>query len=100
MEDMTQMVKICLQGRRHGRWGFNIWGGRTPWRRAWLPTPAFLPRESHGQRSLVGYNPWGCKESDTTSLSRKPYEILQKRLTYMPLESQMNRTKRETEKNT
>ena len=28
------------------------------------PTPAFLPGESHGQRSLVGYSPWGCKESD------------------------------------
>ena len=30
------------------------------------PTPVFLPGESHGQRSLVGYSPWGCKESDTT----------------------------------
>ena len=30
------------------------------------PTPIFLPRESFGQRSLVGYSPWGCKESDTT----------------------------------
>ena len=29
-------------------------------------TPVFLPGESHGQRSLVGYSPWGCKESDTT----------------------------------
>ena len=29
------------------------------------PTPVFLPRESHGQRSLAGYSPWGCKESDT-----------------------------------
>ena len=28
-------------------------------------TPAFLPGESHGQRSLAGYSPWGCKESDT-----------------------------------
>ena len=26
----------------------------------------FLPGESHGQRSLVGYSPWGCKESDPT----------------------------------
>ena len=32
-----------------------------PWRRAWQPTPAFLPGESHGQRSLEGYSPWGCK---------------------------------------
>ena len=36
------------------------------WRRKWQPTPVFLPGESHGQRSLVGYSPWGCKESDTT----------------------------------
>ena len=32
----------------------------------WQPTPVFLPRKSHGQRSLVGYSPWGCKELDTT----------------------------------
>ena len=36
------------------------------WRRKWQPTPIFLPGESHRQRSLVGYSPWGCKESDTT----------------------------------
>ena len=30
------------------------------------PTPVFLPGKSHGQKSLVGYSPWGCKESDTT----------------------------------
>ena len=31
-----------------------------------MPTPVFLPEESHGQRSLVGYSPWGPKESDMT----------------------------------
>ena len=36
-----------------------------PWRREWLPTPVFLPGEFHGQRSLVGYIPWGRKELDT-----------------------------------
>ena len=36
------------------------------WRRKWQPTLVFLPGESHGGRSLVGYSPWGCKESDTT----------------------------------
>ena len=36
------------------------------WRRKWQPTPVVLPGESHGQRSLVGYSPWGLKESDTT----------------------------------
>ena len=40
--------------------------GKIPWRRAWPPTPVFLPRESHGQKSLVGYSPWGCGESDKT----------------------------------
>ena len=32
----------------------------------WQPTPIFLPGKSHGQRSLVNFSPWGCKESDTT----------------------------------
>ena len=36
------------------------------YRRKWLPTPVFLPGESHGQRSLAAYSPWGCKELDTT----------------------------------
>ena len=36
------------------------------WRRKWQPNPVFLPRESHGQRDLVGYSLWGCKELDTT----------------------------------
>ena len=35
--------------------------GKIPWRRAWQPTSAFLPGESHGQRSLAGYGPWGRK---------------------------------------
>ena len=38
----------------------------TQWRRKWQPTPVFLPGESHGWRSLVGYSPWGRKDSDTT----------------------------------
>ena len=60
-------------GREHGcqhmrlkRWGFNPWVGKIPWRRAWQSTPGFLPGESHEQRSLTGYSPWGSKESDTT----------------------------------
>ena len=40
--------------------------GKIPWRRKWQPTPVFLPGKSHGQRSLVGSGPWGCKESDMT----------------------------------
>ena len=44
------------------------------WRRKWLPTLVFLPGESHGQRSLAGYSPWGHRESDMTE-----------RLTFLPL---------------
>ena len=36
-------------------------GREDPWRREWQPTPVFLPGEFHGQRSLVGYSPWGRK---------------------------------------
>ena len=36
------------------------------WRTEWQLTPVFLPGDSHGQRSLSGYSPWGGKESDTT----------------------------------
>ena len=40
--------------------------GKIPCRREWKPTPVFLHGEVHGQRSLAGYSPWGCKEPDTT----------------------------------
>ena len=45
---------------------FRPWVRKIPGRKEWQPTPIFLPGESHGQRSLVGYSPWGCKESDMT----------------------------------
>ena len=38
--------------------GFDPWVGKIPWRRAWQPTPVFLPGEAHGQRGLAGYSPW------------------------------------------
>ena len=38
------------------------------WSRAWQPTQVFLPGKSHGWRSLAGCSPWGCEDSDTTSL--------------------------------
>ena len=44
---------------------FHLSVGNILLRRAWQPTPVFLPGQSHGQRSLEGYSPWGCKESDT-----------------------------------
>jgi len=42
-----------------------------PWRRAWQPTPVFLPGESRGQRSLVGYSPYGHKELDITEVTEQ-----------------------------
>jgi len=55
-------VKNSLQCRNHRRCGFDPWAGKIPWRRAWQPTPVFLPGESHGQRSLASYSPWCRKE--------------------------------------
>ena len=49
------------QRRRLGRHGFNPWGRKMPWKRKWQPTPVFLSGKSHGQRSLVGCSPCGCK---------------------------------------
>ena len=53
--------------------GFKPGVGKISWRKKWrkkkkrqLLTPVFLPRESHGQESQVGYSPWGHKESDMT----------------------------------
>ena len=45
---------------------FDPWVEKIPWRRKWQPTPVLLPGKSHGLRSVVGYNPWGRKESDMT----------------------------------
>ena len=39
------------------RHGFDPWVEKIPWKRAWQPTPVFLPGESHGQRNLAGYSP-------------------------------------------
>ena len=55
--------RICLQCKRSS---IDPRVGKIPWRRDRLLTPVFLPGEFHGQRSLAGYSPWGCKESDRT----------------------------------
>ena len=52
----------ACQCRRRKRHGFEPCLGKIPWRREWQPTPEFLPRESHGQRRLVGHSPWSHKE--------------------------------------
>ena len=50
--------------------------GKTPWSKRWQPTPVFLPGESHGQRSLVGYRLWGHKELDTTEHTRMLHRLI------------------------
>ena len=54
-------VRNCLQCGRHRRRGFDPWAWKMPRRRAWQPTPVFLPGASHGLSSLVGYSPWAHK---------------------------------------
>ena len=51
----------AVQGR-----GFDPWVWKIPLRRAWQPTSVLLPGKSHRQRSLMGWSPWGGKESDMT----------------------------------
>ena len=70
----------------HLQWetpGFYPLGGKIPWGRAWQPTTLFLPGEFHGQRSLVGYSPWGHKGSGTTgwlNIAQSPRIFLKKLL--------------------
>ena len=74
--------------RRHG---FSPWVEKIPWSRKWQPTPVFLPQESHGQRSLVGYSPWGCKESYTTDhIGIHSGDILQRRFSVYRCLDEMN----------
>ena len=51
----------------------SIPGSGRSWRRKWQPTPVFLPGEFHGQKSLVGYSPWDCKELDMTEKHTHPW---------------------------
>ena len=63
---LSGKVSACKAGdvkknNNNRRRGFDPWVRKIPWRRKWQLTPVFLPGESHGQRSMVGYSPWGCK---------------------------------------
>ena len=49
--------------------------GKILWRKEWQPTPVFLPGKSHRQRSLEGYSPWSCKESDTTEQTTHTHHL-------------------------
>ena len=63
---MTQQVKNPPPKQEMQETRVQSLGWEDPWKRKWQPTPGFLLGESLRQRSLVGYSPWGCKESDTT----------------------------------
>ena len=63
---LVALVAKNPSANRCPRQGFSPWVRKSPWRRAWQPTPVFLPGESHGQESLAGYSPWGHKDSDMT----------------------------------
>ena len=53
----TSDKEPTCQCKRCKTCGYDPWVRKIPWRRAWQPTPIFLPRESHGQWSLADYNP-------------------------------------------
>ena len=85
---MAQRWRICLQCRRCMRHWFNPWIRKIPWRRAWQATPVFLPGESHGQRCLAGYSPWGHKESDMVeelTLSPSLFQVPDRQLYWLVL---------------
>ena len=63
---ISLVVRVVKNAPSMQETGFDPWLGKIPWRRECLPTPVFLPGKSHGQRGLVGYSPWGPKESDMT----------------------------------
>ena len=78
----SAVKESAFQCRKCRRPKFNPWVGMIPWRRE--PTPVFLPGESHGWRSPVGYSPGDFRESDTTErLSTHTYMTLSNRLCLM-----------------
>ena len=64
-----QCMHWWLSGKESGsqcrRYRFDPWIQKIPWRRKWQPTPVLLPRQFHGQSSLMGCSPWGRQEFDT-----------------------------------
>ena len=87
---MAQVVKHLPAMQETQRPGFNHWVGKIPWRRKWQLTLVFLPGKSHGQRNVIGYSPWGRKESDmtehaSTPVERKMFSCVELRPTYSKL---------------
>ena len=77
----TSGKEPACQCRKYKRHELDPWVGKIPWRRAWQPIPLFVPEESHGQKSLVGYSPLNHKESDTTEVTQHTHiQLFQHRL--------------------
>ena len=74
----------ACQCKRCKRCGFHSWVKKILWRRKWQPIPVFLPGESHGQRSLVGYSSWGCK--DWSNLVCTMYLYISDKITHFSTE--------------
>ena len=74
LPDGASSIKSPCQCRRQG---LDPWVEKILWRRKWLPTPVFLPGKFHGQRSLVGYSPWGHRRvrHDWRNLAHKHSRI-------------------------
>ena len=66
----SSVVKIPLAMQETQMMWVPSLGQNIPWRRAWQPTPVFLPEESPGQRNLAGYSPWGHQELDMTEATK------------------------------
>ena len=62
---LSSKESVC-QFRGGWRLRFDPWVGRSPGGENGTPLQVFLPGDSHEPKSLAGYNPWGCKESDMT----------------------------------
>ena len=71
----------CRSRKRHR---FDPWVGKIPWKRKWQPTQVFSPGESHGQRSLASYSPWGHKELDTTEAPQHTFPFYDSALEHWP----------------
>ena len=84
------MVKESpCQHRRCKRHRFDPWVGKILWRRKWQPSPVSWPGKSHGQRSLVGHSPWGCREWDTTERRQTHAYTHEKVVTIIAISNQL-----------
>ena len=55
-------------------------GRKIPLRRAWQPTPVFLPGESHEQRSLAGFSPYSCKKLDMNEVTAHTFNTILRKI--------------------